>query len=84
MFSESREKASTDHLKASTSELLMAFPLVRHFAVTLVQPLGKLSAECRSLLALCALVDAFLAAKHGRAADAARWTSEFLEAHKDN
>lgn len=82
VFSAAREKAASDHMKASASELLMVFPIVRHFALTVIRPTGQLASETKSLCALCALVDMYVAAKRGTRGDAMGKTTAFLEAHK--
>lgn len=63
VFTVGREKAGRETFKASASELLQIFPLLREFVVQIVQPTGKLTAETTSLLRLCDVVDSFLVAK---------------------
>lgn len=63
IFSASREKASSELFKATASEVLQVFPLVRHFAKTIVSPTRKLDKEVKSLLNLCRVLDALLDAK---------------------
>lgn len=82
MFTPGREKASTETLKAAASELLLVYPLVRHFATTVIAPTGKLVRELRSLMHLCALLDGMAAAKKGQSSDNVKITRDFLEAHK--
>ena len=82
VFTTSREKAAVDHVKASASELLMVYPLLRHFAATVIRPTRKLAAEVASLNCLCALLDTMVAAKRGRAVEAVELTKQFLVAHK--
>ena len=82
VFTRAREKSSTDHVKTSASELLMVFPLVREFALTLVRPTGKLALEVNSMVSLCKVLDCMLAAKRGQGADALRAVQAFLVAHR--
>lgn len=82
VFSAARERAASDHMKASASELLMVFPIVRHFALTVIRPTGRLALETKSLCALCALLDIYVAAKRGSRSDAMGKTTSFIEAHK--
>ena len=82
VFSAAREKAANNHMKANASELLLAFPIMRHFALTVIRPTGRLASETNSLCALCALVDMYVAAKRGARGDAMVKTTAFLEAHK--
>lgn len=82
VFSGARERAASDHMKASASELLMAFPVIRHFCLSVVQPTGALQLGLRSVKALCSLLDLMVGAKRGRLVDAVRRTQEFLIQHK--
>lgn len=66
MFSLVRERASDDHLKASASEMLQVYPLVREFARSIVEPAGTMESECASLFALCDVLDAMMAVKQAR------------------
>ena len=53
VFNKTREKASSDHWKASASELLGVYPLVRRFAESVVLPrFPHLASQVQSLL-LC-------------------------------
>lgn len=63
VFTLSREKASTDNFKASASEVLLIFPLLREFALQVVRPTRTLEKEVASLLALCGVLDRILEAK---------------------
>jgi hypothetical protein len=56
-FSEAREKASSDAFKAMASEVLLVYPIVRHFCKTVLERLGGLEAELQSFYALCDAVD---------------------------
>lgn len=82
MFTESRERASGDGLKAGASEILQAYPLLRHFAATVVEPTGRMAAEIRALRGVCAVLDGFLAVKFGRRIDMVPLVAEYLRAHK--
>lgn len=72
VFSDAREKASAETLKCSASELLGAYPLLRHFAATVIEPTGAMVAERRSLRRLCAMLDGFVAAKRVETPDMPR------------
>jgi len=82
IFSDARERAATDHLKASASEILQIFPLMREFASAVVEPTGKMAEECTALRAMCAMLEGFLAGKQGRDVDMIALVGEFLDAHK--
>ena len=82
MFTESRERASGDGLKAAASEVLHIFPLLRHFAATVVEPTGQMATEIRALRGICAVLDGFLAVKFGRKVDMVTLVAEYLSAHK--
>jgi len=66
VFSPSRERASAETFKASASEVLMIYPVLLHFASTVVAASGRLREEIDCLRALCAVLDLWLAAKRGR------------------
>lgn len=82
VFTPGREKASTETLKAAASELLLIYPLLRHFVMTVIVPTGSLVRESRSLMLLCAILDGMSAAKKGQSSDTVQITRAFLEAHK--
>jgi len=84
IFTPRREQSCQDSFKASASETLLAYPLLRYFAETIVLPTSKLDKECDSFLAMCGLLDVLLSAKKGKintgALDAK--LSRHLAAHK--
>ncbi len=41
----------------------MAFPLLRHFALNVVRPTGKMGGQVRSLVLLCDVLDTFVSGK---------------------
>lgn len=63
VFSIVRERAGADTFKATASEILMVYPLVREFIVSILRPAGGLEAECESMLHLCGVLDLLLLAK---------------------
>lgn len=63
MFSLSRERAADDNLKATASEVLQVYPLLREFARTAVGPSGRMQRQCASLTAVCEVLDGMLALK---------------------
>ena len=65
LFSESRANASTETFKAGASEVLLVYPLFRHFVVKLLSPSVAMSGPVSSLLALCDVVDEVLRVKRG-------------------
>lgn len=65
VFTACRERSGDDAWKASASETLLALPLVRFFAETVVRPLRRLEAEVASLCLCCDSVDAFMSIKRG-------------------
>ncbi len=56
VFSETREKNATDHIKASASEFLSCYPLFRHFVATIYGE-DAVEPHVRSLLLLCDILD---------------------------
>ena len=83
VFTESREKASQETCRASASELLMVYPLVREFTMAIVEPTSALELECRSVLCLFEVVDALLLAKRTGASPAVSSKMQaFLQAHQ--
>lgn len=66
VFSAVRERAGADTFKATASEVLLVFPLVREFIISVVRPAGGLEAECESMLHLCGVLDHLLLAKKVR------------------
>ena len=82
LFTSSREKASADTFKASASEVLLVFPLLREFVVSVIQPKGTLQQECKSLLSLFEVVDCMLHAKRGTCSDGIGLMRKFMENHK--
>lgn len=60
VFSDKREAHTKDKFKAGASEILAAYPLVRHFCQTIVQILGGMELECASLVACCNVADVLL------------------------
>ena len=83
VFSSSREKNAGGTFKASGSELLMALPLLRYFADTVVSPTRKLDKQVLSLQRLCDVVDTILWVKRGRSTrfNIAGLMQQHLEAH---
>jgi hypothetical protein len=73
-------------LKASASEILAMYPLLRRFAELLVVPAGRMDAACDSLFALCDLIDGLQDAKRQRhiisAVELARQLNVYLKATK--
>jgi hypothetical protein len=65
-FTETREKASADTFKCMASELLLIYPLIRQFAVTVVRRLGGLEHEVNSLVAACDAIDLMMAIKRSQ------------------
>jgi len=63
VFTPARESASKDSWKASASETLTVYPLIRYFAQNIVSKLGGLDEEVESLLACFRVVDYFMLAK---------------------
>lgn len=61
-----RSSAKAGHLKASASELLGVFSLLRHFADTRVATRPEVAAEYAALQAAFDVVDLFMCAKKGR------------------
>lgn len=67
IFTDAREKSSNaaEGFKAMASEHLLVYPLMRHFACTIVEPTGRLDAVVHTFVAICNVVDAIVACKHG-------------------
>ena len=69
VFNSTRESASKHSFKASATELLIVYPILRHFMDTVITPRcvpsGSLRAEVRSFAAACRIVDLLQAAKAG-------------------
>ena len=69
-FSDARERASTDTFKCMASELLALYPLLRHFALTVLARLGSLERQIASFCAVCDVIDMLHGAKMGDPVDA--------------
>ena len=83
IFTPSRERSCSDSFKASASELLMLFPMLRYFALIIVAPTKRCDKEVESLVSLCDVLDIFLAAKRGtKVRGVGDKLGTFLEAHK--
>ena len=57
LFSEGRERASSDGFRAMASELLVVYPLVRLFCRKALQRLGGMAKELDSFYARCEVID---------------------------
>lgn len=66
-FTEVRQKASdnSETFKAMATEMLMVYPLVRHFAYTILENLGGMELQLLSFYALGYVLDLLHAAKRG-------------------
>lgn len=85
VFSEGRERSGgVDAFRATASETLMVFPILRHFAETLVRPTHRLDPACESLMLLCRILDEYLRLKRraAPATDLIALISAHLEKHK--
>ena len=88
-FSNKREQACKKKgaLKCQASEILAVYPLLRHFARTIVVPAGQFVLQCRALFALCDFIDAYLVAKREHrnlsASELARRAEAFFKACKE-
>ena len=83
IFTPSRERSCSHSFKASASELLMLFPILRYFAFTIVAPTKKCDKEVKSLVSLCDVMDGFLAFKRGaNVRGISDHIGVFFEAHK--
>ena len=56
LWSANREKASSDSYKGMATELLQIFPLVRHFADTIVENTGRIRNQLQSFRAMSDIV----------------------------
>ena len=54
-----------NEFRAGATEILMLYPLFRHAAFTILVPGGVLAAEVASFIAMCGVLDALQALKHG-------------------
>ena len=62
-FSDARERASSDTFKAMASEVLLIYPLVRHFCFMVLERLGGMMKQLQSFYAACDSVDMLRRAK---------------------
>ena len=65
IFNAAREASSSDHFKCSASEVLMLFPIMQHFVLTVVAPTGKPSKEIESFTSCCIVLRELQAIKKG-------------------
>ncbi len=89
VFSEAREKATSDSLKAGASELLSLYAPLRHLIETMIAPTGALALQCDSLLKLCTVLDGLQVVSRGLVsaeelgADIARHLDAYAAAYPD-
>lgn len=83
VFSAAREPSGDQNFRASASEMLMIYPLLRHFVITVVAPTHKVDAEVNSFLAMCRCFDTLQDAKKFKCEPErlSREISEFRAAH---
>ena len=63
LFNESRAAASSETFKAGASEVLLVYPLLRHFAEKILSSSAAMQGHVASFLALCDVVDEVLRTK---------------------
>lgn len=83
MFAKKREKdLASLTFKATASDILEVYPLIRMFGHVCVRPLGLLSRELDSLEAVCVVLDCYVATKRGeKVVGFAAAVSAALECH---
>ena len=84
VFSATRQKGATEGFRGSAAEILMVFPLLRHFTTKVVLPTHKIDVACGSFLKMCHVVDEFLKLKVGRSSNqqVLELLKQFLDLHK--